>query len=105
MKKAQAPIKVSLEQVDVGRFKVTGALNFDTVPMVWQQSQQLFSGCNSLAIDFSEVTHSNSAGLALLTEWMRVARANNQSIVFQHIPAQMQEIARVCGVEQDLPLG
>jgi len=40
----------------------------------------------------------------LLTEWMRAAKARNQAIVFQHIPTQMQEIARVCGVEQDLPV-
>jgi len=104
MKKAQVPTEVSLEQVDQGRFKISGALNFATVPDVWQKSQRLFQNCQSLVIDFTEVTHSNSAGLALLTEWMRAAKARNQAIVFQHIPTQMQEIARVCGVEQDLPV-
>ena len=103
MTKQQTPISVRLEQVDAGRFKITGTLNFDTVPEVWQKSLALFRGCDSLAIDFSEVTHSNSAGLALLTQWMREAQANKQTIMFHHIPAQMQEIARVCGVDQNLP--
>ena len=104
MTKPQAPIDVSLDRVDEGHFKIRGVLNFQTVPSVWQKSQQLFRGCDSLAIDFAEVTHSNSAGLALLTEWLRLARTNNQTIVFHHIPTQMQEIAQVCGVAQDLPI-
>jgi len=105
MTKKQAPTNVSLEQVAEGRFKVSGVLNFDTVPAVWQKSQSMFRGCDSLTIDFADVTHSTSAGLALLTEWMRFARANRQEIAFNHIPTQMQEIARVCGVDEDLPSG
>jgi len=105
MTKRQAPINVTLEQVAEGRFKISGVLNFDTVPAVWQKSQLLFRSCDSLTIDFADVTHSTSAGLALLTEWMRIARTNRQKIAFTHIPTQMQEIARVCGVDQDLPVG
>ncbi|HEY5603539.1 MAG TPA: STAS domain-containing protein [Gammaproteobacteria bacterium] len=105
MKKPPKPINVSLEQVEAGRFKITGMLNFDSVPQVWQQSQALFRGGDSLVIDFSGVTHSDSAGLALLMEWLREARAKRQTLRFHLIPAQMLEIARVCGVEQDLPAG
>jgi phospholipid transport system transporter-binding protein len=105
MTKRRNPTNVSLEQDGSGRFKITGALNFDTVPTVWQTSQRLFQGCDSLFIDFSGVTHSDSAGLALAMEWMREARVNNKSLRFYLIPAQMLEIARVCGVDQALPTG
>jgi phospholipid transport system transporter-binding protein len=86
-----------------GRFTLTGDLNFQTVPLVWQQGKDLLNDCQSVEVDLSGVAHCNSAGLALLIEWLRIARANNQSIVFRHLPTQMQNIARVCGVDNKLP--
>lgn len=96
-------ISADIEQLEAGRFKMTGILDFESVPVVWQKSQVLFSACETLDIDFSEISHSNSAALALLIEWMRSAKSNNQTITFQHLPLQMQEIAKVCGVAEDLP--
>ncbi|WP_455202611.1 STAS domain-containing protein [Kaarinaea lacus] len=95
-------IEADIEQVEAGRFKMTGTLDFETVPVILQKSRELFSDCESLDIDFSAITRSNSAGLALLIEWMRNARASQQPIAFHHLPVQMQEIARLCGVEDAL---
>lgn len=97
-------IEADIEQFEAGHFKMTGVLDFETVPAILQQSQALFSACDSLDIDFSAITRSNSAGLALLIEWMRNARVNNQPIAFHHLPEQMQEIAKLCGVDKDLSL-
>ena len=95
-------INTDIEQIETGHFKITGRLDFETVPAVWQKSLGLFSQCESLEIDLSDVEHSNSASLALLIEWMRNAKTNKQSIRFHHLPLQMQEIAKLCGVEKDL---
>jgi len=104
MPKQLKKISADIEQTETGHFKMTGTLDFETVPVVWQKSLALFKSCDSLNIDFSAVTHSNSAGLALLIEWMRSARSNNQPIAFHHLPVQMQEIAKVCGVDKDLSI-
>lgn len=102
MPKQPKKIEADIEQVEAGRFKMTGTLDFETVPVILQKSLELFTACESLEIDFSAITRSNSAGLALLIEWMRNARANKQPIAFHHLPVQMQEIARLCGVEENL---
>ena len=104
MKKQLETTSADIEQTETGHFKMTGRLDFETVPLVWEKSLALFKSCNSLDIDFSAVTHSNSAGLALLIEWMRSARSNKQPIAFHHLPVQMQEIAKVCGVDKDLTI-
>jgi len=94
----------SLEQLADGEFKITGNLDFQTVPAIWQKSNAIFAGCSSIKIDLSGIDSSNSAGLALLVQWMRYARSRNISISFQHLPIQMQEIARVCGIDHKLPV-
>ena len=102
MPKKPKKISADIEQLDAGHFKITGRLDFETVPAVWQKSLGLFSQCHSLDIDLSDVEHSNSAALALLIDWMRSAKSNKQTIKFHHVPLQMLEIAKLCGVEKDL---
>lgn len=100
---ANNPATATLTHQGEGRFTLTGDLNFHTVPRVWQQGKDVFNGYQSVEVDLSGVSHCNSAGLALLIEWLRVARTNNQSVVFRQLPTQMRDIARVCGVENNLP--
>lgn len=94
--------QASVERRDDGQLLVSGDLNFQTVPVIRQQSEALFAN-GATVVDLSGVERSNSAGLALLIEWMRVAQGNNRSITFRHLPAQLRDIARVCGVADKLP--
>ena len=93
-----------LQQVAAGQFLISGDLDFRTVPDVLKASQSLFANNNSLTIDLSGVESSNSAGLALLLEWMRYADLNAHSITFLNLPDQMKEIAQLCGVDEKLPV-
>lgn len=95
------------QQVEVdadGKFLIKGDLDFQTVPRVWRASQSLFANSQSLRIDLSGVESSNSAGLALLIEWMRFAESSNRSIEFQNLPEQMKQVAQLCGIEEKLPV-
>ncbi len=51
-------------------------------------------------IDLAGVTASDSAGLALLIEWLRVAKAASRSLRFENIPSQLQQLARLSEVEE-----
>jgi phospholipid transport system transporter-binding protein len=51
------------------------------------------------------VTRSDSAGLALLIEWLRESERLGKSITFLNMPAQMQSISRLCGLDGVLPSG
>jgi len=94
----------SLEQTGNGQFAITGELDFQSVPRVWEKSQQLFADCDDINIDLAGVIRTNSAGLALLIQWMRYANSHDKRINFQRVPEQMHEIAKVCGVDNYLPV-
>jgi anti-anti-sigma factor len=89
---------IQLTKQDSGKFALTGALKFDTVPALHQQFAQLVPKANSLTLDLSGVSYCDSSGVALMLECIRLSRKAKKTLQFLHIPAQMQAIARVSGV-------
>jgi phospholipid transport system transporter-binding protein len=83
---------------------VSGELTFATVNTVLGEIQKLATSLPALNIDLADVTRSDSAGLALLVHWMRVARTAKKQIVFHHIPGQMLAIASASGLDELLPV-
>ena len=79
---------------------VSGALTFDSVPSLFEQSAywlQRISG--PVTVDLRDVHRADSAGLALLVEWLRGARQNNRAeIRFTNVPEQMGSLIRVHGL-------
>ncbi len=71
---------------------------------ILEQSTIMFESITDLDIDLAEVSHSDSAGLALLIHWIRFAKQTNKKIVFHNIPAQMMAIADVSGLNELLPI-
>lgn len=92
-----------------GTIAVIGELSHQSVPALLKKSNSILfenkSGNNgALAIDLNAVTRSDSAGVALLIEWIRQARKSNKGIRFKNIPKQMHEIAVVSGVDKMLAM-
>ncbi len=86
-----------------GVLAVSGALTFDTVPDVFQQSLDWVQKANGrLTIDLKEVQRADSAGLALLVEWLRRARAKGAEVAFINVPEQVRSLIRVNGLNQAL---
>lgn len=86
-----------------GGFLVSGALTFETVPSVVRSSTALLNGGADIIFDLQGISNADSAGLALLIEWMRAAHAQQKRIIFKNIPAQLLAIATMSGVEHILP--
>jgi phospholipid transport system transporter-binding protein len=61
-------------------------------------------GKSRLRVDLAGVTRADSAGLALLVEWLRESEIAGNSIEFVNVPAQLLSIARVCGLDDILAL-
>ena len=87
-----------------GCYRLEGRLDFDTIPPLLQQSNNLFGFEGVISIDLSAVSQSNSAGLALLLEWMCWARQQNRQIQFSHLPETMLSIAEACDLKALLPI-
>jgi phospholipid transport system transporter-binding protein len=88
-----------LESLGQGRFRVSGPLVLSTVTEVLRQSELKFEGNQRLEIDLHGVTESDSAGLALLIEWLRRARMKKQSVDFVGLPQQLTALARISEIE------
>ena len=94
--------KAAMTADEKGQLIVSGELNFATIVGLWNQSLPLFTNRSQIDIDLSQVTQSNSAGIALLVEWIKYAKRTNKPILFHGIPAQLQSIAAVAGVALSL---
>jgi phospholipid transport system transporter-binding protein len=81
---------------------VAGALTFETVPDLYQSSASWFEGAGELTLDLAQVERTDSAGLALLIEWLRRAQAANRTLRFANIPAQVQTLIRINGLQDAL---
>lgn len=97
-------MNAQLQQQSPGRWRISGPLNFVTVPELSERADALFEQQGDLDVDLSEVQRSDSAGVALLVEWMGEARRRAVRIRYLNMPAQMLAIARVTSLDQILPL-
>lgn len=93
-------------QGEGGTYQITGELNFATVTSVLEEGRQrLFqSSGQRIDLDLAGVTRADSAGLALLIEWMRLAQQHQVEICFHHLPEQLLAIARAGELDSLLPV-
>lgn len=83
--------------------QVAGDLNFVTVVALWRDSLAKLSRYAVLSFDMGKVSACNSAGLALMLEWVKYAKQTNKKIVFKHISKNIASIIQVAGVNSLLP--
>lgn len=81
---------------------IAGALTFETVPDHYQNSVSWFEGTGELIFDLAQVERTDSAGLALLIEWLRRAQNANRTLRFANIPEQVQTLIRINGLQDAL---
>ena len=82
--------------------KVQGVLNFETVPVLAKEAENLLKKMDSIHVNCAEVEDSNSAGLALLLEMTRIAKLDNKSIDFAQLPEQIIIVAQAYGMDSEL---
>ena len=94
--------KAKLEAFGGERYRLSGVLDAITAPLLLKQSEERFNSAEGveLQIDLGGVAESDSAGLALLLEWLRVARQRKQRVHFANLPAQIAALARISEVEE-----
>ncbi len=89
---------------DNGYAEIHGPLTFETVPDILNASHGwLHGGTGSMTIDLKQVTKADSAGLALMVEWLRLARSAHRKMIFLNIPQQTRNIIEVSGLTTVFP--
>lgn len=82
------------------KFLVSGELDCANVMSVYKKSLPQLENCRALEFDFSQLKSSNSAGLALIIEWIKFARQRNKSIQFNHLSTDLMSIAKAAGIDR-----
>lgn len=93
-----------LEAVSPGHYRLIGELDFDSVPALARRGGELFREPGDVQVSLAGVARVDSAGLALLVDWLREASRRGCRIGFSQVPEQLLALARVSGVDELLPL-
>ena len=75
-------------------------MHFTTVTPLLLAGTLAIEAGQAAVIDLSLVTDSDSSGLALLIEWLSIARMSQQALRYENIPMQLHQLARLSDVEE-----
>lgn len=81
------------------QFFVAGDLHFSNVMPLYEKSLQSILACPELVFDFSQLKSSDSSGLALIVEWIKLAKQQNKPIQFLHLSQDIMSIAKAAGLD------
>ena len=91
--------RASFEILAEERARIVGALDFATVAALLPIGSDAIVSGKAAVIDLKGVTHSDSSGLALLIEWLSVARGANRSLRYENVASQLHQLARLSDVD------
>jgi phospholipid transport system transporter-binding protein len=98
---------VQIVDLATGKVQVRGALTFATAKSARAACLRVIEigGDSELEMDCSGVTASDSAGLAVLLDWLALAKRHGRSLRFKDLPAPIRAVARLSNVEELLNHG
>jgi len=93
--------RVAISETGAGRIVVTGELTFATAREARHIGLLVFesSPAQRLVVDCSGVTRADSAGLAVLLDWLAWGRRKSRTVSFENLPASLVAIARISEVD------
>jgi phospholipid transport system transporter-binding protein len=100
-----AAITADFEPQEGEHSRVNGVLHFTTVTALLRSGSEAIASGRAAVIDLSGVKDSDSSGLALLIEWLSIARAEHKTLRYENIPTQLHQLARLSDVEELLTAG
>jgi len=93
-----------ITKVSDTEIKLAGYFTKDTVPDVLRATQTVVMQSAELTIDLQDVVQADSAGLALLFEWLGLAYARKHTLNFKNVPEQLLAIARASEMDTLIPV-
>jgi phospholipid transport system transporter-binding protein len=104
---AEPRADVDVVDLGSGRIQIRGALIFATARRARAAGAKLLleRGGPTLEVDCSAVSASDSAGLAVLLDWMALANRQGRAVHFTNLPAPIRAVAHISDVESILSQG
>lgn len=85
----------TIEQAAEREYRISGDLVFATAKEILAAGEKLLENTSVVTFDLEGVSHTDSAGLAVLLEWMAIGRGSGADIRYRNLPESMLEIARM----------
>ena len=94
-------MRVGISEPAAGRVVVTGELTFATARDARQLGMLVLEGSRAerIVIDCGGVTRADSAGLAVLLDWLAWGRRKSRPVSLENLPASLVAIARISEVD------
>lgn len=92
--------RLNIIKDDSGNFVIDGDLTFATIDKQTLQSLSFLKTAQEITIDLGRVSNTDSAGLALMIEWIKHARQHRTHLKFKNIPEQLLSLAKLSGFDQ-----
>ena len=83
-----------------GCFRLSGAATMNSVAALRSAGLQAFAASSGdITLDLAALTRVDSAGLALLIDWLAWARTTSRALRFVSLPESLRALARLSDVE------
>ena len=102
---AVADSSTAFEVLEGERSRVVGTLHFTTVTKLLEAGTDAIRNGKAAVIDLAGVKDSDSSGLALLIEWLSVAKSARRALRYENMPVQLKQLAGLSDVEELLISG
>jgi phospholipid transport system transporter-binding protein len=101
-REAGKKVSVGISEPTSGRIVVTGELTFATARDARQVGVLVLEGSRAdrLVVDCSGVTRADSAGLAVLLDWLAWGKRKSRVIALENLPASLVAIAKISEVDE-----
>jgi phospholipid transport system transporter-binding protein len=97
---AVADTSTNFQVLEGDRSRVEGTLHFTTVTKLLEAGTEAIGNGKAAVIDLAGVKDSDSSGLALLIEWLSIAKAARKTLRYENMPVQLKQLARLSDVEE-----
>lgn len=91
--------EAALSESGDGRWKLSGVLDFGSVPEIWPAIERQLRRGGDLTVSLAEVSATNSAGLVMLIEARDLALRVGCRLTLTDLPGEMLDLARLSGCE------
>jgi phospholipid transport system transporter-binding protein len=105
---ATGPVEAAtLLETSAGRYALRGSLAFATARVVHEKGRNVILGASTgvLEFDCGGLIHTDSAGVAVLIDWLAVAKHRGQRLRYLGISDSVRAIARISEVDELLESG
>ena len=103
-RRASEAAKFEVVTTAPGRFAMRGVLTFANARRARNEGLTALHASteSDLEIDCSGITQSDSAGLAVMLDWMAIMKREGRPLCFSEVPCLLLAVARISGVEDML---